>query len=629
MEEQITLKSNTAQEEAIRTTDGPLLIISCPGSGKTTTLIRRIHHLIGQGIKPSSILMVTFTNAAAEDMQKKYRVLYGRNPGVTFQTIHSLCFNILRMEHRFDTGDILKTQEARNFFLNELRRYHWVSDPWELSKSIMTEISSIRNNDIPISGYVPASCSNPAFTNLYEGYAAYKADRHKIDFDDMLLECRNLLKFSPEILKKWQTIFRYIQCDEYQDTNLLQRDILYLLAGESGNLCVVGDDDQSIYGFRGANPSVMLNFPKDMKNAKTVVMGTNYRSALTIVETAERLIRYNRRRFDKEFISERGTQGLYGTVIYQRYHSRKDEMSGVIHLIEDAHGQGIPYTEMAVLFRTNMQAQLPVMELSGAEVPFYSTENVQSIYDGWMFADIRSYAKLSFGEGTTDDILRVLNHPQRFLREAPFKRAEFSYWSFRRAIAYLQNDAYWKYKNADEKIREWMDYLGPGCIKPEDPPKKLFDALVGYRSIHYDEYLSDYAKFRNTDPKEFADILDQLRSEAEQYETIAEWFRSADDFKRRLREDKKKNNRNGVTLTTMHKAKGLEWNTVFVIDLNKNIIPYEEKEEHTDIEEERRLLYVAITRAKDHLYLMNSSKSESVFFCELKPGDPDRERGKQ
>ncbi len=623
MGEQITLQSNSAQEEAIRTTDGPLLIVSCPGSGKTTTLIRRIHYLIGHGVKPSTILMVTFTNAAAEDMQKKYRTFYGRNPGVTFQTIHSLCFNILRMERRFDTGDLLKAQESRNYFLNELRRYRWVSDPWELSKAIMTEISSIRNNDIPISGYVPKSCSNPAFTNLYEGYARYKSDRHKIDFDDMLLECRNLLKFSPEILKKWQKVFQYIQCDEYQDTNLLQRDILYLLAGDRKNLCVVGDDDQSIYGFRGANPSVMLNFPKDMGNAKTVVMGTNYRSALTIVETAERLISYNKNRYEKEFISERGTKGLYGTVIYQRYHNRKDEMTGVIHLIEDAHNQGIPYTEMAVLFRTNVQAQLPVMELSAAEVPFYSTENVQSIYDGWIFGDIRSYAKLSFGEGNHDDILRVLNHPMRYLKESAFKTADFSYWGFRRAISYLQNDAYWKYKSADEKIRDWMDYLGPGCIKPEDPPKKLFDALTGYRSIHYEEYLSDYAKFRNTDPKEFTDTLDQLREEAEQHKTIAEWFGYAEDFKRKLREDKKKNNRSGVTLTTMHKAKGLEWNTVFVIDLNKNMIPYEQNEQSTDIEEERRLLYVAITRAKDHLYLMNSSRSESLFFKELKPKNSD------
>lgn len=613
-------KPNSAQEEAIRTVNGPLLIVSCPGSGKTTTLIRRIHHLLQSGVKPGNILMVTFTNAAAKDMQKKYYSLYGRNPGVIFQTIHSLCFNILRSEKRFDTGDLMKAQESRNFFLDRLRKYRWVSDPWELSKALMTEISSIRNNDIPISGYVPVSCSNPAFRNLYEQYAKYKSQRHKIDFDDMLSECRDLLKFSPSVLAKWQKVFSYIQCDEYQDTNALQRDILYLLAGEKKNLCVVGDDDQSIYGFRGANPSIMLDFPKDMKNAKTVVMGTNYRSAQTIVETADRLIQYNKKRYAKQFISERGKQGLYGTVIYQRYHTRKDEIAGVIHLIRDAHVKGIPYSDMAILFRTNAQAQLPVMELSSAELPFYSTENVQSIYDGWIFGDIRSYARLSFGTGTTDDVLRVLNHPMRYLSEKPFQNAEFSYWGFRRAISYLRNDEYWKYKSADEKIRDWMDYLGPGCIKETDPPKKLFDALTGYRSIHYEEYLDNYAKFRNTDPAEFVNILDELREESQKFETIAEWFSYADDYKRKLREDQKKNDRSGVTITTMHKAKGLEWNTVFVIDLNNNIIPYEQKGQSTDFEEERRLLYVAVTRAKDHLYLMNSSRNESVFFRELKPG---------
>ncbi len=614
------LIENAAQKEAIRTIEGPLLIVSCPGSGKTTTLIRRIHEMIETGISPNRILMVTFTNAAAVDMQRKYQSMYRRNPGITFQTIHSLCFNLLRAEKRYDRGDLMTAQESRHFFLEKLKQYHWVSDPWELSKALMTEISAIRNNYINISAYTPVSCSNPAFTELYRSYADFKAQRHRIDFDDMLFECKSMLEYNAEILRKWQQVFQYIQCDEYQDTNLVQRDILYMLAGENGNLCVVGDDDQSIYEFRGADPSIMLHFKEDYPSAKVVMMGTNYRSALTIVQTAERLIEHNANRFQKQFVSERGEHQIYGNVIYLRCKSRKDEIDSMIKTIRELHEMGHPYREMAVLFRTNKQAQLPVMELSAAEIPYYSTEAIQSIYDGWIFGDLRAYASLALGIGSEDDIMRVLNHPMRYLRENSFRGAEFSYRGFRKAIEYLKYDEYWKYKAADEKIRDWMDALGPGALRWSDPPKKLFDSLIGYRSIHYDEYLANYAKFRNTDPKEFHDEIDELKTEALRFGTIREWFDYADDYERKLEADRQKNDQNGVTLTTMHKSKGLEWKTVFVIDVNRDLVPYEQNDDSpTDFEEERRLFYVSMTRAKDNLYLINSSKDESMFLKELQP----------
>ncbi len=613
---------NQAQEEAISTINGPLLLVSCPGSGKTTTLIRRIYHMIESGISPNRILMVTFTNAAALDMQAKYQKMYQRNPGITFQTIHSLAFNLLRMEKRYDKGDLMTAQESRHFFLDQLKHYSWVSDPWELSQALMTEISAIRNNYVNISAYTPVCCSNPAFMNLYTAYAEYKADRHKIDFDDMLFECKSMLEVSPAILQKWQNTFQYIQCDEYQDTNPVQRDILYLLAGKNGNLCVVGDDDQSIYKFRGADPAIMLHFQDDFPNAKVVMMGTNYRSALTIVQTAERLIGYNVNRFQKNFRSERGEQQVYGNVIYQRTKSRKDEMACVLKTIRELAENGHSYRDMAILFRTNKQAQLPVMELSAAKIPYFSTETIRSMYDGWIFGDIEAYAKLAIGTGTGDDILRVLNHPMRYLRESAFQGISFSYRGFRSAIEYLKQEEYWKYKAADDKIRDWMDLLGPGSIRRSDPPQKLFDALTGYRSIHYDEYLADYAKFRNTDPKEFYDEIDELKTEASRFGTIEEWFAYAKDYKRKLAEERRQNDRNGVTLTTMHKSKGLEWKTVFVIDVNRDIVPYEQNHDApADFEEERRLFYVALTRAKDNLYLINSSKDESMFLKELQPKD--------
>lgn len=613
------LAPNSGQDEAVRTHKGPVLIISCPGSGKTTTLIRRIHSMIEGGIDPKHILMVTFTNAAAKDMQKKYQDMYGRNAGVTFQTIHSLAFNLLRAEGRFSQDDILTDREARLFFIDSLRKYSWVSDPWELSRSLMTEISCMRNSGAALSAYVPKTCANPAFANLYRGYAAYKTERHKIDFDDMLFECRELLTLNRSVLDKWWRVFQYIQCDEYQDTNPVQRDILYLLAGNAGNLCVVGDDDQSIYGFRGADPRIMAGFRQDFPEAKVITLDTNYRSAKSIVDAAANLISGNEDRFGKKFISARGEAGIIGNVTYRKFRSRKEELDEIIRLAGEMHDMGTPWTEIAVLFRTNQQAQLPVMAMSAAGIPFYTTENVESIYDGWIFGDIRAYADLSMGNGNNDDILRVLNHPMRYLSEDAFRGVSFSYRDFRNAIGYLKKDEYWKYERADDTIHDWIEALGPGVLKPDDPPDKLFKALLGPHGVRYGDYIADYAKFRNTEPKEFDDVLDELKAESAKFGTIREWFAYADDYRRKLAEERKKGkNRSGITLTTMHKAKGLEWKTVFIIDVHDGLVPYEQKDEETDLEEERRLFYVAMTRAKDNLYIMNPGGKESIFVKELR-----------
>ncbi len=619
-----TLLNNEAQEEAIRTIDGPLLLVSCPGSGKTTTLIRRIHRMLETGIAPSNILMVTFTNAAARDMQEKYRSMYGQNPGITFQTIHSLCFNLLHAEGKYGNEDLMTTKESRLFFVDQLKKLSWVSEPWELSRAIMTEISVIRSNEIPISGYVPASCSNPAFYNLYTAYAEYKAERRKIDFDDMLFECRSMLTHNPQVLAKWRGTFRYIQCDEYQDTNPVQRDVLYLLAGEHGNLCVVGDDDQSIYRFRGADPALMLAFPKDYPDAKVVTMETNYRSLPSIVRTAEKLIDHNADRFPKQLKTARPPENADTAVSLVHSDNRIEEMKALIAAIRRHHESGEAYSDMAVLFRTNGQAQLPVMELSAAEIPFYTTEQVKSIYDGWIFGDLHAYAMLALTGGTSDDLLRVLNHPQRYLSPEAFRGAEFSNRGMRRAAEYLKKDEYWKYKAADDRIGDWMDALGPGSLKWNDPPKKLFDGLIGWRSVHYDEYLFDYAKYRNTDPKEFQEEIDELREEALRFPTIREWFDYAAEYGRKLAETRRKQDKSGVTLATMHMAKGLEWKTVFIIDVNRGLVPYEQEDRQTDYEEERRLFYVAMTRAKDSLTIMSTGKAVSSFLEEAGIQSPQK-----
>ena len=613
------LKPNKAQDLAISTLMGPVILISCPGSGKTTTLVRRIHHMIESGIDPDRILMVTFTNAAAAEMKIKYQKLFSvYAPSVHMMTIHSLCFNILRMEGIYTLDSLYSEQEKRDYFFNGLKRLSWVNDAWELSQSIMTEISIIKNNYIDIDTYIPTSCEKNTFRKIMRSYEKRKETLGKIDFDDMLLKCLELLESDVRIRDRWQDRFDYIQCDEYQDTNRIQRDILYLLSGQHRNLCVVGDDDQSIYMFRGARPEIMLEFPEDFANACSISMSTNYRSGQSIVDMASRLIAMNRHRFPKDFISERGSHGENGLSIYKKCKTHSTQMDFVMKTIKKRHAEGIPYHEMAIIFRTNKQARAPVSLLARDDLPFFTTETVSSVYDGWMFRGIAAYIRLATGTGSRDDMLYVLNRPNRFLQESAFVQCEYSTKSLLAAAGYLRKDEEWKYRAAEKSIRTWMRNFGPGTLEMTDSPELVFEKLADPLGIDYDDYLLSYAKFRNFDEKEIQEEFKNLRKEASAFDTIEEWLRYARSESIRIREAAGKKDKSGVVITTMHKAKGLEWDTVFVIDVNENVIPHKNATGSIkEVEEERRLLYVAMTRAKNALYVLCSGK-ESPFMKQMK-----------
>lgn len=335
---------------------------------------------------------------------------------------------------------------------------------------------------------------------------------------------------------------------------------------------------------------------------------------------AQRLIEYNTARFDKEFVSFRGENGERGSVRCYRYSDRGSEMSDVVNMIERQHQRGVAYNDMAILVRTNRQALLPVGRLSSMEIPYFSTEQVKSIYDGFIFGDIRAYAQLSMGEGTNEQLLRVLNHPMRFLKTQKFKDVSFDRPSLILALDYLRTGQYWQYREAVKRVDEWLAVLGPGRIAGSDSPDVLFEALTGTGGIGYEGYLKNYAEFRNTSQNDLMDELSELKKESEHFSSIEEWFSHADHYEETLERQNRTKDRDGVVVTTMHKAKGLEWNTVFIIDCDDKIIPHEQstgtKEE---LEEERRLLYVAMTRAKDTLVICSATGTPSPFLPEIFP----------
>lgn len=613
-----TLKANESQERAVRAINGPVIVVSCPGSGKTTTLIRRIHHMVESGIPADRILMVTFGRAAARDMQERYRQIYGTNPGVTFLTIHSLCYSILCIYAGYDrSSSIYPENDRNNFILERIRELPNIGDAFSMARDVGSDISYMKNIDVPLSEYSPRSCDKETFEDIYKAYEAEKDSLGKLDYDDMLIRCRDLLARMPDVLEKIRERFQYIQCDEYQDTNRVQWDILRMIAGPKANICVVGDDDQSIYRFRGADSSIMLGFMEEMKdkNPQMIMMSTNYRCVQKIVDIADSCIRFNRVRFDKEFVSERGKNGEDGFVEYKKNLTAQAQMQAVVDGIRLAHDAGIPYKEMAILFRTNKQAEAPVQTLAAANIPFNSTESVRTIYDSWMFEDILSYINLSMGKDTKENLLRILNRPNRYLKAAMFRNVPYTNDDMMGALRYLKGESEWRRAGAEKHMRRLLRCFGPGKAGMNTSTKDLFERLMGDEGIGYDKYVRDTARFTRKDEKELLDSFSLLRYEAERFPTVKEWLAHAARIRHIARENNKKNDKDGVMIATMHKSKGLEWKVVFIINVNDGSVPSRESITPDEIQEERRLLYVAMTRAKDRLYIYSTGQ-ESPFMMQ-------------
>ncbi len=602
---------NRAQKEAVSCTEGPLLIISCPGSGKTTTLLWRAGEIIKRGADPRRVLTVTFTNAAAESMRRRYRALFGGDGGMPVMTIHSLCFGILRAQGLYQPSDILREEEKRRFFYQRLSSLSYISDPWDMTVQIMSEVSALRSSGTDPARFTPSSCDSRLFFRLLRAYDDYRDENHRLDFDDMLVQCRQLLMEEPEVLSRWQARFSHIQCDEYQDTSAVQRDILYLLAERHRNLCLVGDDDQSIYMFRGASPSIMLHFEKDFPDCRSVRLSVNYRSGREIVDRAGLLIARNSLRYQKDFLSARGAEGFAGRVLIRSFDKRPEELTYLAASIRKAGQAGVPYGRMAVLIRTVRQASGPAAALKREGIPVWSTEKVRSLYGSWIFRGIRSYALLALGRGRSEDLLYVLNRPGRYLKEEAFRTCPFALPALLEAASYLKREAVWKYEAARDRLTLWTDLLGPGSLTDGDSPSMLFQAL---KSLDYEGYLKAYAAWRNLDFEEVLFDYRAMEKEAAAFGSLGEWLAYAGESASRERNTSLYRDQDGVVLTTMHKAKGLEWDHVYVIDVNEGLVPHKNAGTEDQIQEERRLLYVAMTRARDALFLLSSGQPSSFVL---------------
>ena len=586
---------NKAQEEAIHTVNKQVLVIACPGSGKTTTLLRRIHYMVTEaGISAAQILMITFTKAAADEMNKRYVSMYGDNPGVTFATIHSLCFSIVKKYGKKNVS-VLSDIEIYNYFNYRVKYLDQINDKDNFVADVILDISVMKNNMISLSDYEPACTDNKElFSSLYTGYEEYKEKESKVDFDDMLVMAKDILDNEPEVLLYLKNRYSYIQVDEYQDTNYIQRDIIYKLAGKEGNLAVVGDDDQSIYMFRGARPEIMLNFSKDYPECKVIHMSTNYRSLKEIIKTADHVVKHNSQRFAKDFYGAREEKGK---VFFRNYLNNTSQLGGVLHKVRELLDQGVKPEQIAILYRTNKES-MPFAEYFMREkIPFQCNERLKSKYHHWIFQDIQAYWKLSRGKKDKISFQRILNHPNRYFYGKAFHSVDPNLSSLKQAVWEQKGGVHWQLQKGLENAETLFQHFK--ILNTFSKPEVFLNYL--YKATGYNDYLKEYAKLRKLDVKELTVVWNNLLDEAKLYGSWDAWGRYIVAYNRQLQQANK--SKDGITLSTMHRAKGLEWDYVFIINCVDGTIPHSNAMTPEEIEEERRLFYVAMTRAKDFLYL--------------------------
>lgn len=614
------MECNKEQEEAIIHRDGPAMVLAGPGAGKTYVITNRVKALIDEyGVKPEQILVVTFSKAAAVEMKERFEMLTGgqRLP-VRFGTFHSVFFQILRLAYHYEVKDIATPALKYRFLEETLNETGYeVDDKKEFLSDIEKEISRVKGEGIEIDCYFSSACSAEIFQKMYRGYQE-KLQRHRcLDFDDMVVYTYQLLKEREDIRRRWQAQFRYLLIDEFQDINRLQYETVCMLAEPENNLFIVGDDDQSIYGFRGAKPGIMLSFPKRFPDTKQIVLGVNYRCSDEIMKAAERLIGKNNERYEKHIVANKGKEQ---PVHMKKCENLPDEAEKIVAQIQMYQKEGIAYQEMAVLFRTNMQMRLLAGKLMEHGVPFTMRENLPNLFDTWMAKDIMCYLQLALGNRSREKFLKIANRPVRYLSRTAFTESEVSFDKLR---------AYYAVKN-----QEWMEER----IWNFEYDLKNLASLSPYAAIHfirkgigYDEFLKTYADERNVNADDWFDVLDEMQEMARDKKSIPEFLSFVENYGDTLEEMRQEQKKQqvkeepGVSLMTMHASKGLEFPVVFVPTLNEDIVPYRKAVQEGNLEEERRMLYVAMTRAKTYLHLsfvkerFHKEAEPSPFLYEISP----------
>lgn len=584
---------NKSQIQAISHMDGPAMVLAGPGSGKTTVITHRIKNLIEKAeVRPENILVVTFTKAAAISMQKRFSTLMNGGKGqlVTFGTFHSVFYKILRKSRRYEATEILSERQKTDYIREIIGRYGISSnDISELSQNIINDIGNIKGNMLNAQQYEPSCCKKEDFIKVYNAYNLELKKDGKMDFDDILRECYLLLCENHTILEQWRELYKYILIDEFQDINRIQMNIIELLASPLNNIFVVGDDDQSIYGFRGARPEIMIEFKDYYPEAELIVLDVNYRSTQSIINVAGRVIENNKNRLDK--CAHANNDKDFQPDI-RKFRNQVEELKFVVSKIKEYENQGISLSEMAILVRNNSQIQEISSFLKNRKIEAENGKHRSNVYNGMVAKDILSYVRgaLKF-DGTyfNEDLIYVLNKPQRYISRQVVLSVNMNISAVRRIYSKNNIDSFLFHIEMIRKL----------------PPQAALSYIR--KGAGYEEYLRLYAIENNIPMSGLLKQLEQLVQECSKFNTLEQWINSIDSAQNSEGQNFGKNSsgeggaNNRINIMTMHGSKGLEFKAVFIVDANQGIIPTSKALRERDFEEERRLFYVAITRAIDYL----------------------------
>ena len=592
------MKLNRGQDEAIKHGNGPCMVLAPPGSGKTLIVTERTRYLIEEsGVRPDQILVITFTRYAAREMKERFeRLTAGKNYPVTFGTFHSIFYGILKCAYGIGANNLMSEKESCVLLQEvldqtDIESTPEVEDEEELVRELLREVGMVKNGLCHLKDFHSKYLTQDEFAEVFRSYEHQKKELKKFDFDDMLVQCYALFRKKPEILQGWQKRFQYILIDEFQDINRVQYEVIRMLAAPRYNLFVVGDDDQSIYGFRGAKPELMLYMKQEFPSLRTISLTVNYRSTEFITGAAARVILHNDTRFYKRVQSFRG-RGQ--NVHVQEVLDEQEEAQYVTEEIQKKLDQGIKPGEIAVLFRAAVQARMISEILSEHRIPFEMRDYVTNFYRHFIVKDIMAYLQLAAGKRDRSLFLTICNRPLRYLARNSMENRQVNFEDLRKFYC----------------DKDWMlDIIDQFDVDVRMMKNMAPYAAIQYirKKIGYDDFLKEYAEKHQISWKQLMDVMAELEERSKNFKSYDEWEIHIAKYTQELEEQQAKARKikgereNKVQLMTIHSAKGLEFEDVFVIHANEGEIPHQKAEKKDEIEEERRLFYVALTRAKNNL----------------------------
>lgn len=588
------------QMNAVKASERNTLIVAAPGSGKTTVIINKVNNLVeNKKISNGNIIVITFTKAAAQNMKKRYEDAFNKNVSPFFGTFHGLFYKILlRCGKKID---IIDGAIVRKIVSNVLSKYFDEINEDKVKEAV-NNISLYKTSRVPLSEFKP-SLTKEIFNEALETYEEYKREHNMMDFDDLAIEVLELLQKDEKMLSSYRRLFKYVLVDEFQDCDEMQIDFLKLINdGNDNSLFAVGDEDQCIYSFRGSKPEYMVSFDKIFKDGKKYYLSINYRSKMNIVGKSKDIISFNKKRNNKEIKWNRNSEGI---IKWFNPYNEKMQGEGLVNIITDNKKAGIPYEDNAVLYRTNIESMTIIDVLSKRKIPFTLLDREYNFFDNFVCKDLIAYLKLSINQYDTESFFQIINKPFRYISKSNFAYIK-NYVKEENPFMILVNkeDIPPFQKKKLDDLRKEINYLN----------KISLSAAISYiiTDLGYMDHLKEYAKKFNQSLEDLEDTIEEFKISAEGYKTIFEFLGHIEEVKQSIEESKRKTKREGVILSTIHGVKGMEFKNVYVINCVEETIPHANSIKD-NIEEERRLFYVGITRAIDNLYLFSPRNRKGQF----------------